>query len=68
MSIWKIQRVLATFVAKESSCQWLDILPRKFILIKSFESNFSYIEVLFIDQNSKPVKMKDKINITLVFN
>ena len=29
---------------------------------------FSYIEVWFIDQSSKPSEIEDKINITLVIN
>ena len=36
--------------------------------MKTFESDFSYIEVLFTDQNSKPLEIEDKIKITLVIN
>ena len=42
--------------------QLLVILPKKFIFLKTFKSEFSYIEVWFTDQNSKPLKL----NITLV--
>ena len=35
-------------------------------LLKTFNLVFSYIEVLFTDQNVKPLKIEDKINITLV--
>ena len=31
-------------------------------------SEFSYIEVWFTDQNCKPLEIEDKINITLVIN
>ena len=40
----------------------------KFYILKTFNSEFSYIEVWFTDQNSKPIEIKDKINISLVNN
>ena len=33
-----------------------------------FDSEFSYIEVWFTDQISKPIEIEDEINITLVIN
>ena len=36
--------------------------------LKTFNSEFSYIEVWFTDQNSKPLEIEDKISITLVIN
>ena len=33
--------------------QLLDILPKNLIFLKTFDSEFSYIEVWFTDQNSK---------------
>ena len=41
---------------------------KNFVLLKTFNSEFSYIEVWFTDQNSKPLEIEDKINITLVIN
>ena len=35
---------------------------------KLLSLKFLYIEVWFTDQNSKPLEIEDKINITLVFN
>ena len=34
--------------------------------MKTFNSEFSYIEVWFTDQNSEPLETEDNINITLV--
>ena len=59
-------RVLYTFVPNKSFGQLLDISPKNFIFLKTFNSEFSYIEVWFMDQNSKPLEIEDKINITLV--
>ena len=39
---------------------------QKFYVLKTFDSDFSYIEVWFTDQNSKPLETEQKINITLV--
>ena len=46
--------------------QLLDISFKKFIFLKSFDSEFSYIELGFTDEISKSLEMEDKINITLV--
>ena len=61
-------RVLYTFVPNKSFGQLLDISPENFIYLKTFDSEFSYIEVWFTDQKSNPLEIKDKINIILVIN
>ena len=61
-------RVLYTFVPNKSFGQLLDISPKNVIFLKSFDSEFSYIDLWFTDQNSKPLEIEDKINITLVIN
>ena len=57
-----------TFVPNKSFGQLLDISHKNFIFLKAFDSEFSYNEVSFTDQNSKPIEIEDKINITLVIN
>ena len=52
-------RVLYTFVHNKSFGQ---LLKKKFIISEL------YIEVWFTDQNSKPLDIEDKINISLVIN
>ena len=61
-------RVLYIFVPNKLFGQLLDISPKKFIFLKTFNSNFSYIEAWFTDQNSKSLERQDKINVTLVIN
>ena len=46
----------------------LDISPTNFTFLKTFDSEFSYLEVWFMDHNSKPAEIEDKISITLVIN
>ena len=57
-----------TFVPNKSFGKLLDISHKNFIFLKAFDLEFSYIEVSFTDQNSKPIEIEDKINITLVIN
>ena len=59
-------RVLDAFVPNKSFGQLLHISQKNFIFLKTFNSEFSYIQVWFTDQNSKPLEIEDKINITLV--
>ena len=61
-------RVLYIFVPNKLFGQVLDISPKHFIFLKTFNSEFSYIELWFIDQNSKLLEIEDKLNITLVIN
>ena len=61
-------RVLYTFVSNKSFGQLLDLPPKNFMFLKSFDSDFLYIEVWFTGQYSKPLKTEDKIGITLVIN
>ena len=46
--------------------QLLDISFKRFIFLKSFDTEFSYLKVGFTDEISKSLEMEDKINITLV--
>ena len=54
------------FLLNKSFGQFLDISPQKFTFSKNFNWEFSYTEVWFTDQNSKPLEIEDKININLV--
>ena len=58
-------RVLCTFVPNKLFGYFLGISPKKFLSLKTFGSHFSYIDVWFPYQTSKPL---EKINITLVTN
>ena len=57
-----------TFIPNKTFGQLLDISSKNSMFLKPFDSEFSYIEVLFVDQNSNDLEIKDKINITLLIN
>ena len=48
-------RILHTFVSKKSFGQLLDISPKSFMFLKTYDWEFLYIKVWFTDQNSKPL-------------
>ena len=61
-------QVLYTFVPNKSFDQLLDISRKNVIFLKTFNSEFSYIEVGFHVQNSILQKVEDKTNIIVVIN
>ena len=59
-------RVLYTFVPNKPFGSLLEISPKNHIFLKTFNSEFQNIEVWFTDQNSQPLGIEDKINLTLI--
>ena len=59
-------RVLYTFVPHKSFGSLLDISPSNHIFLKTFNSEYDEIVVWFTDQNSKPLEIEDRINLTMV--
>ena len=59
-------RILNTFFPNELFGQLLDTSFKNVIFLKTFNSEFSYNEVRFTNQNSSSLEIEDKINITLV--
>ena len=59
-------RMLYTFAPNKPYGSLLEISPRNHIFLKTFNSEFQEIKVWFTDQNSKPLEVEDKINLTLI--
>ena len=59
-------RVLYTFVPIKPFDSLLEIFPRNRIFLKTFNSQYDEIKVWFTDQNSKPLVIEDRINLTMV--
>ena len=59
-------RVLYTFVPNKSFGSLLDISPSNHIFLKTLNSEYDEIIVWFTDQNSKPLEIEDRINLTTV--
>ena len=58
--------VLYTFVPNKSFGSLLEISPANHIFLKTFNSEYNEIIVWFTDQNSKPLEIEDRINLTMV--
>ena len=59
-------RVLYIFVPNKPFDTLLEISPANHIFLKTFNSEYNEIEVWFTDQNSKPLELEDRINLTMV--
>ena len=59
-------RVLYIFVPNKPFGSLLGISPTNHIFLKIFNSEYDKIKIWFIDQNSQPLEIEDKINLTMV--
>ena len=59
-------RVLYTFVPNKPFGTLLEISPTNRIFLKTFYSECDEIKVWSTDQNSQPLEIEDRINLTLV--
>ena len=59
-------RVLYAFVPNKPFGSFSPISPTNHIFLKTFNPEYDEIIVWFTDQNSQPLEMEDKINLTMV--
>ena len=59
-------RVLYTFVPNEPFGSLLEIAPTNHFFLKIFNSEYDEIKVWFTDQNSQPLEIEDRRNLTMV--
>ena len=59
-------RVLYTFAPNKPFASLLEISPTNHVFLKTFISEFQTIEIWFKDQNSQPLVIEDRTNLTLV--
>ena len=55
-----------SFIPNKPFCSLLEISPTNNILLKTFNSEYNEIEVWFTDQNSNPLEIEERINLTMV--
>ena len=58
--------VLYTFVSNKPFGSLLEISLKNHIFLKTFNSEYQDIRVWFADQNSQPLEIEGRINLTLV--
>ena len=58
-------KVLFTFFPNKKFGQSINISPHAFTMMNTINTEFSYVEVWFTDQNSKALEIEDSVNLTL---
>ena len=59
-------KVLFTFVPNKQFGQLINIAPHSLTMLGTTNTEFSFIEVWFTDQNSEPLEIEDNVNLTLI--
>ena len=62
----KASRVLFTFVPNKSYGQLMTTVPHPLIMLKTVNTEFSFVEVWFTVQDNKPLEIEDNVNITMI--
>ena len=59
-------RFLYTFVPNKPFGNLLESSPESHMFLKTFNSEYDKIKKWFADQNSQPLEIEDRINLTLI--
>ena len=59
-------KVLFTFVPNTKFGQLINIAPHSLSMLDTTNTEFSFIEVWFTDQNSEPLEIEYNVNLTLI--
>ena len=59
-------KVLFTFVPNKQFGQLINIAPHSLTMLSTTNTEFSFIEVWFTDQNSEPLEIEDNVNMALI--
>ena len=59
-------KVLFTFVPNKKYGQLITVSPNLLIMLKTINTEFSFIEIWFTDQDNRPLEIEDSVNISLI--
>ena len=59
-------KMLLTFVPNKQFGKLITIPSHSPTMLKTTNAEFSFIEIWFTDQNNRPLKIEDNVNITLI--
>ena len=65
-SYQQASKVLFTFVPNKKYGQLITVSPHSLIMLKTVNTEFSFIEIWFTDQNNTPLEIEDSVNISLI--
>ena len=65
-SYQQASKVLFTFVPNKKYGQLVTVSPETLIMLKTVNTEFSFIEIWFTDQDDRPLEIEDSGNISLI--
>ena len=65
-SYQQASKVLFTFVPNKKYGQLITRSPETLIILKTVNTEFSFIEIWFTDQDNRPLEIEDSVNISLI--
>ena len=65
-SYQQASKVLFTFVPNKKYGQLITVSPEALIMLKTVNTEFSFIEIWFTDQDNRPLEIEDGVNISLI--
>ena len=65
-SYQQASKALFAFVPNKKYGQLITISPETLIMLKSVNTEFSFIEIWFTDQDNRPLEIEDSVNISLI--
>ena len=65
-SYLQASKVLFTFVPNKKYGQLITVSPETLIMLKTVNTEFSFIEIWFTDQDNRPLEIEDSVNISLI--
>ena len=65
-SYQQASKVLFTFVPNKKYGQLITVSPEMLIMLKTVNTEFSFVEIWFMDQDNTPLEIEDSVNISLM--
>ena len=65
-SFQQASKVLFTSVPNKKYGQLITVSPHSLIMLKTINTEFSFIEIWFTDQHKRPLEIEDSVNILLI--
>ena len=64
-SYQQASKVLFMFVPNKKYGQLITVSPETLTMLKTVNTEFSFIEIWFTDQDNRPLEIEDSVNISL---
>ena len=65
-SYQQASKVLFTFVSNKKYSQLITVSPETLIMLKTVNTEFSFIEIWYTDEDNRPLEIEDSVNISLI--